>query len=130
MAFIMSNHTEGSDDILGLYPPAGPDWQKSIAKDVTQALIGVEMQSPDPQGLAEHWGRIVGIPVSKNPGGEPELKLPNCSFRFVKGTSDLMSGLTFRVGDIAAVRDAAKAKGHTVSGDSFSLGGVTFRLSA
>ena len=26
--------------------------------------------------------------------------------------------------------DAAKAKGHTVSGDSFALGGVTFRLVA
>jgi len=28
------------------------------------------------------------------------------------------------------VRDAAKAKGHAVSGDSFMLGGVTFRLLA
>ena len=88
------------------------------------------MQSPDPQGLAEHWGRIVGIPVSKNQGGEPELKLPNCSFRFVKGDSEIMSGLTFRVGDIAAVRNAAKARGHAVSGDSFLLGGVTFHLAA
>jgi len=36
-AFIEFNHTAGSDDILGAYPPAGPDWQKSIRKDVTQA---------------------------------------------------------------------------------------------
>jgi hypothetical protein len=41
-----------------------------------------------------------------------------------------MSGLTFRVGDIASVRDAAKTRGHPVSGDSFLLGGVTFRLVA
>jgi len=41
-----------------------------------------------------------------------------------------MSGVTFRVSDIAAVRDAAKARGHDVSGDSFPLGGVTFRLVA
>ena len=132
-AFIEFNHTDGSDDILGPYPPAGPDWQKSIRKDVTQALIGVEMQSPDPQGLAEHWGRIVGIAVSKDQSGEPELKLPNCSFRFVKGDSEIMSGLTFRVGDIAAVRHAAKAKeGHAVSRrHSFSVsGGVTFHLDA
>ena len=65
-AFIEFNHTAGSDDILGPYPPAGPDWQKSIRKDVTQALTGVEMQSPDPMWLAEHWGRILGIAVSKN----------------------------------------------------------------
>jgi hypothetical protein len=129
-AFIEFNHTDGSDDILGSYPPAGPDWQKSIRKDVTQALIGVEMQSPDPKGLAEHWGRIIEIPVTETRAGEPELKLPNCSFRFVNGASDIMSGLTFRVSDIAKVRDAAKAKGHAVSGDSFELGGVTFRLAA
>jgi hypothetical protein len=129
-AFIEFNHTDGSDDILGAYPPAGPDWQKSIRKDVTQALTGVEMQSPDPQGLAEHWGRIIEIAVSTNQAGEPELKLPNCRFRFVKGASEIMSGLTFRVGDIAAVRDAAKKKGHALSGDSFFLGGVTFNLAA
>ena len=127
-AFIEFNHTDGSDDILGPYPPAGPDWQKAIRKDVTQALVGVEMESPEPQALAEHWGRIIEIAVSSNAAGEPELKLPNASFRFVKGASDIMSGLTFRVGDVARVRDAAKAKGHAVSGDSFLLGGVTFRL--
>lgn len=129
-AFIEFNHTDGSDDILGPYPPAGPDWQKSIAKDVTQALTGVEMQSPEPLALAEHWGKIIGIDVSGDQGGEPELKLPNCSFRFVKGESEIMSGLTFRVSDVAKVRDAAKTRGHAVSGGSFLLGGVTFHLVA
>jgi hypothetical protein len=129
-AFIEFNHTDGSDDVLGPYPPAGPDWAKSIRKDVTQALTGVEMQSPDPAGLAEHWGRIIGIPVSNHPGGEPALKLPNCSLRFTEGAGDIMSGLTFRVGDVAAVRDAAKNRVYAASGDSFLLGGVTFRLEA
>ena len=129
-AFIEFNHTDGSDDILGAYPPAGPDWQKAIRKDVTLALTGVEMESPEPRVLAEHWGKIIGIPVSAGKSGEPELKLPNASLRFVKGASDIMSGLTFWVGDIAAVRDAAKTKGRPVSGDSFLLGGVTFHLVA
>jgi hypothetical protein len=97
---------------------------------VTLALTEVEMQSPDPQGLAAHWGKILGIAVSKGAGGEPELKLPNAGFCFVKGTSDLMSGLTFKVADIAKVRDAARAEGCKVSGDSFDLCGVTFRLVA
>jgi hypothetical protein len=129
-AFVEFNHTDGSDDILGAYPPAGPDWQKSIRKGVTKALMGVEMQSPDPQGLAKHWGRIIGIPVGKDQNGEPELKLPNCSFRFVNGTSEIMSGLTFAVADIAVVLDAARKKGHALSGDSFLLGAVTFHLVA
>jgi hypothetical protein len=129
-AFIEFNHTEGSDDTLGPYPPAGPDWQKSIRKDVTQALVGVEMESPEPEQLASHWGQIIGIPVAKNANGEPTLTLPNCTFNFVKGFRGIMSGLTFRVGDVAKVGDAARAKGHTVAGDTFFLGGVTFALVA
>lgn len=129
-AFIELNHTDGSDDILGVYPPAGPEWQKSIRKDTTLALTGVEMQSSDPQGLAEHWGKILQLPVSKGADGAPELKLPNASFRFVKGASDLMSALTFKVADIAKVRDAARAKGCATSGDGFDLCGVRFDLTA
>jgi hypothetical protein len=127
-AFIEFNHTDGSDDNLGSYPPAGPDWQKSIRKDVTRALVGVEMQSPEPHGLAEHWGRIIGIPVSRNARGESELALVNCSFRFVEGASDAMSGLAFQVNDVAKVRAAARARSYAVSGDSFLLGGVDFHL--
>ncbi len=129
-AFIEFNHTAGSDNILGPYPPAGPDWQNSIRKDVTQALTEVEMASPEPEVLAAHWGKIIGIPVSTSRNGEPELKLPNASFRFVTGVADIMSGLTFKVADVADVRNAARAKGFAVSGDSFELGGVTFRLVA
>jgi hypothetical protein len=129
-AFIEFNHTEGSDDVLGPYPPAGPDWQNAVRKDVTQALVGVEMQSPDPKGLAAHWGRIIGVEAGTNDKGEAELKFPNADFRFVEGDSEIMSGLNFRVGDVHAVSNAAKAKGYAVSGDSFSLGGIVFHLAA
>jgi hypothetical protein len=129
-AFIEFNHTDGSDDVLGPYPPAGPDWQKSIRKDVTQALIGVEMQSPDPEGLAAHWGKIIGVVVNKTDGGDAQLKLPTCILRFVKGESEIMSALEFRVRDAAAVCEAARARGLAVAGNEFVLGGVNFRLAA
>jgi hypothetical protein len=129
-AFIEFNHTDGSDDVLGVYPPAGPDWQKSIRRDTTLALTDVEMASPEPEVLAAHWGKIIGVPVSRNQNGDLELKLPNASFRFVEGACDLMSGLTFKVVDIAKVRDAAKAKGCKVAGDGFDLCGVRFSLTA
>ena len=129
-AFIEFNHTDGSDDVLGPYPPAGPDWPKHIRKDTTVALTEVEMQGPDPEGLAAHWGRIIGIAASKGAEGVPLLKLPNATFRFVKGPVELMTGLTFRVRDIAKVREAAKARGCAVDADDFDLCGVRFRLAA
>jgi hypothetical protein len=124
-AFIEFNHTDGSDDILGPYPPAGPDWQKAIRKDTTLALTEVEMQSPEPLALAAHWGRILGVAADG-----ATVKLPNSTFRFVKGEAEIMSGLTFKVSDKAKVLDAAKAKGCAVSGDAFFLCGVTFKLTA
>ncbi len=129
-AFIEFNHTAGSDDLLGPYPPAGPDWQKFIRKDVTLALTEVEMQSPQPQALASHWGRILQIPLSPAESGEGELKLPNCRFRFVSGASEIMSALTFRVSDVGKVCEAARSKGYAVSGNEFLIGGVVFRLVA
>jgi hypothetical protein len=128
-AFIEFNHTDGSDDVSGAYPPAGPDWQEYIHKEVTQVLTGVEMQGPDPVGLAEHWGRILGLPVSRGEGGAVELKLPNAVFRFAEGESEIMSALDFRVADAEHVCKAARARGYDVSGNEFLLGGVVFRLS-
>jgi hypothetical protein len=127
-AFIEFNHTDGTDDTLSPYPPAGPDWQNFIRKDVTQALVVVEMESPEPEDLARHWGRIIGIPVSKSERGDVQIVLPNCTFQFVEGRSEIMSALTFRVSDVGKVGDAARARGHTFAGDSFFLGGVTFVL--
>jgi hypothetical protein len=128
-AFIEFNHTANSDNIRGSYPPAGLDWHKAIRDDVTSVLTEVVVTSPDPQGLADHWGRIIGIPPVGTKAGS-EIALINCKIRFVEGDNEIMSALTFRVRDPAAVLDAAHAKGHAVTGNSFFLSGVDFQLTA
>jgi len=127
-AFIELNHTSGSDNIRGPYPPAGPDWDKAIRTDVTQALTAVEMQSLDPADLAAHWGRILALPVSEGADGNAELKLPNATFRFVQGASEAMTALTFKVADVGKVREAAKAQGVSSAPGGFTIAGVEFRL--
>ena len=127
-AFIEFNHTEGSDDIIGPYPPAGPDWQQSIRLDTTVALTSVELQSPDPEDLARHWGRIIGVSVSRGEHDAPELVLPNARLRFMPGGTEAMTGLEFRVHDVAQVMDAARSRGCPCGGTSFLLGGVTFHV--
>ena len=129
-AFVDFNRTENSDGILGPYTVAGPTWQKFIRKDTTQALVGLEIESPDPASLAAHWAKIVEVLVSKNAAGEPTLSFVNSSFRFIKGPKEVLGGLVFKVTDVASVREAAKARGLKVDGDSFHLCGVNFRLVA
>jgi hypothetical protein len=129
-AFIEFNHTVGSDDVLGPYPPAGPDWQRAIRTDVTQALTGVEMQGPQPGDLAAHWGRILDLPVSTGSNGAAELKLPNATFRFVEGNAEAMTTLDFKVADRTRIAEAAKAEGLELIDDAFTLAGVAFRFTA
>ena len=90
----------------------------------------LEVESPDPPGLAAHWARLIEVPVGKAASGEPELSFVNCSFRFIKGPKEVLGGLLFKVNDVATVREAARARGLKVDADSFHLGGVNFRLVA
>ncbi|MDB5617882.1 hypothetical protein [Tardiphaga sp.] len=127
-AFIEFNHTEGSDGMMAPYPPAGPDWQRSIRTDTTVALTGVELQSPDPWDLARHWGGIFGIPVTPDEFERPEIVLGNVRLRFRRGGSEAMTGLTFQVRDVPQVLGAARSRGCPCGGDSFWLAGVTFHV--
>lgn len=127
-AFIELNHADGSDDLLGPYPPAGPHWQRAIRKERTLALTEVELQSPDPADLAAHWGRILEISPSVDAEGLQQLLLPNARLRFRHGARESMSGLTFRVTDVGRIAAAARARGRAVNGDQLTLAGVTFRL--
>lgn len=129
-AFIEFNHTADSDNILGPYPPAGPDWHKAIRKDVTMALTGVEMASSDPQGLADHWSRILGVSVSRDENGHPVIALMNGTFRFVEGESEVMTALSFAVADIDGIKKRAALRGYDVNVNAFEIGGVDFRLVA
>ena len=123
-AFIEFNRTADSDNIYGAYPPAGPDWAKAIRTDVTQALTGVTMQSPDPDGLAAHWSDIIGIPVSAS----DEVKLPNATLRFAEGPAELMTALTFKVTDPDAVLAEARSRSLPVKDNVVALCGVDFVL--
>ncbi|CCD96301.1 conserved hypothetical protein [Bradyrhizobium sp. ORS 375] len=129
-AFIELNHTDGSDDVLGPYPPAGPDWTRAIRGDVTTALTEVVLQSPEPAALAAHWGRILDVAPAAADNGAWQLTLPNARLRVTPGQRELMSGLGFRVKDVSRVIDAARARGYVAPSNAFEIAGVTFALTA
>jgi hypothetical protein len=128
-AFIEFNHTAGSDDVRGPYPPAGPDWSRAIRTDVTEALLAVELQSPDPWDLAHHWGRILQLEARERDGGG-EIALPNATLHFVEGAAEALTALTFKVRDVNEVCQTARDKGLDVQGNAFRLSGVQFRVGA
>jgi hypothetical protein len=130
-AMIELNHTRGGDDLTGAYHPAGPDWRAAVRTDQTKALIETEIETPVPEELARHWGRILELPVR---GGARDARIELAhggAIRFVEapdGKTECLGGLRIAMSDVRRACAAAVARGCTVENNSFHLAGVHFRL--
>lgn len=130
-AMIEFNQTPGGEDIFGPYHPAGPDWSKAVRTSQTKALVEIELESVEPKKLAAQWAQIVEAPVSRTPEGDPRIVLQGAAIRIVTvpaGKPDCLGALRIAVADVARAKATAAARGCTVAGESFHLGGVHFRL--
>jgi hypothetical protein len=126
VSFIDFGYTHGSDEIMGPHAAAGPNWQRAIRTDTTQALIGLEIESPDPASLARHMAKIIEVPVDSE-NGSPQLTFDNCRFSYMRGPSDGLGGLLFQVTDASRVLGRARDRGYDTTGDCFHIAGVRFR---
>ena len=130
-AMIELNQTRGGDALTGAYHPAGPDWRSAIRTDQTKALVETEIETPEPENLARHWGNILELPVGGG-GRDPTIALAHGgAIRFVAapdGRTECLGGLRIELADVQRACEAAAARGYKVEGNSFHLGGVHFRL--
>jgi len=112
-------------------PAGGSGWESHVRQDVTQDIIGVELQGDDPAALADLWSRVLDAPL-EHEDGVPLLKLNNAALSFVQATDGRgagLSGLTLAVHDPEGVRARAGKRGRPVNGDRIDICGVWFRLS-
>jgi hypothetical protein len=112
-------------------PAGGSDWRKAKRTEVVSAYSAVELQSPDPAGLAERWSKIAGSTVRKDARGRHEMPLDNASVRFVEATDgrgEGLSGIDIVVDDRARLNSAAEKRGLTISGDQLTICGTRFYL--
>ena len=49
----------------------GPSWRSHMKTDVTKALVGAELQSPQPGALAARWGQVFGREPTPGRGRSP-----------------------------------------------------------
>jgi hypothetical protein len=130
-SFLEFNHTVGGEALDGPYHPAGPDWQKTVRRDVTRTLLAAELQSPDPQALAERWSAIIERPVTRSAADALEIALDLGVLRFVEardGRGEGLSGLDLEIANRAAIVAAAKQRGKILAGDTVTVCGTRFRL--
>jgi hypothetical protein len=119
---------QGAD---GPWHPAGNDWKSAVQTERAAAMVGAELQSPDPDALAARWGEILDRPVAKGVGGAAEITLDNATLRFVAasdGRGEGLGGVDLQAGDRDGILAAAKGASLDVNGDSINICGTRFRL--
>jgi hypothetical protein len=112
------------------HPVGGTGWEDKVRQDVTIDYRGVELQSTDPVGLAELWGKVAGLPIERD-GAELQMALNNVTVRFVAeddGRGAGLGGLDIVVANRDHVLGEAKARGCYVSDDRVDICGTRWYL--
>lgn len=120
-----------ANDFTGNWEPAGGTaWFDKVDQSVTVDYAAVELQGPDPVGLAELWGKVAGLPVRRD-GSVLHMALNNVDVRFVAaedGRGYGLGGLDLKVRDAARIKARAQARGCAVEENQVTVCGVRFRL--
>lgn len=109
-AMIEFNHTDGGESLDGPYHPAGADWVRTVRPDALPRLEAVEVEGPDPAGLAAHWAALMQVPVIAEEGA-PAIRLPRGLFLFRPGPAERLIGLALALADPARAAATAAARG-------------------
>ncbi len=112
---------------------AGPDWKRHVRPDGARAIVGAELQSPDPEALASRWGQVFARKPTAKGDGSFEIALDAGRLRFVSardGRDEGVGGIDVAVPDPAAALARAKARGLRAGGDTVEICGTRIRLVA
>ncbi|MEM7079077.1 MAG: VOC family protein [Pseudomonadota bacterium] len=130
-AAFLEIESDAHNDFTGNWHPVnGTGWEHKVCQDVTVDFTAVELQSPDPVDLAALWGRVTGLPVSRD-GSEMRIELNNVALRFVEaqdGRGPGLSGLDIVVADREHILREAKQRNCYVSDDQVDICGVHWYL--
>ncbi len=121
----------GGDDVGGPWYPAGKNWEPYVNTSRVSGISGAELQSPEPQRLAQRWAEIAEIDLGTDADGHPQMQLDNATVRFVEATDgrgEGLGGIDVTTTDRAAVLDAADRMNCAVSDDEVAIAGLRVYL--
>lgn len=122
------DRTEGGRDLDGPYHPAGEHWLGWQRLDRVSGIPLLEVETPDPRGLAGHWSRLMDRPVRQE-DGRPRIDFDLGAVRFAAapaGTPERLSTAWLEVADPAAVLGAARRRGLRIEDGGLHLAGMRF----
>ncbi|MDH3681348.1 MAG: hypothetical protein OEV40_15520 [Acidimicrobiia bacterium] len=122
---------EGGDAVGGPWYPAGKNWEPYVRTDQVGGISAAEIQSPDPQPLADRWSAMAEIDLTASADGHPQIELDNATLRFVEATDgrgEGLGGIDVVANDREAILAGARARDCYVSDDEVSVAGLRVYL--
>jgi len=119
------------DEVGGSWTPAGSNWEPYVCTDRVSSIAAAELQSPDPQRLAERWSQIAQIDLGTDSDGHPTIQLDNATLRFVPeadGRGEGLGGIDVTTVDREAVLAAARTRDCYVNDNQVALAGLRVNL--
>ncbi|MCZ6617102.1 MAG: hypothetical protein O7E57_03135 [Gammaproteobacteria bacterium] len=118
------------DDFDGNWEPAGGlAWQEKVDQSSIVDMVGVELQGPQPEVLAQHWAQILGLPMND----DLTVEINNARLRFVEATDGRgpgLSGIDLTVADKPGILKRAKERRAYVSDQQLTISGFHFYLTS
>jgi hypothetical protein len=118
-------------------PPDSP-WHPAASKRtpargaaLVRAMTGAELQSDDPERLAERWSEVMELPLTRDERARPVIILDDARLRFVPptdGRGEGLAGLDLACADAADVLARAKAHGLPADHDMVVVCGMRLYL--
>ncbi len=108
---------------------AGPDWEARTRRGT--ALVGAELQGPDPAALAARWAQVLDRPASEDGDGGYVIALDDGALSFAAARDERgegLAGIVVRVPDPAGALAAARARGLATDGNRVEICGTRIRL--
>ncbi len=138
--FEMEQMTNAVDDRSdGPWWPAGKNWQSFVRTDRVTAICGAELQSPDPQRLADRWSAIAEIDLVDDASGNPTMSFGELggsdinpsTIRFVEavdGRGEGLGAIDVVAPGRADILAGAKARDRYVDDDQVVVAGLRVNL--
>ncbi|MCZ6643345.1 MAG: hypothetical protein O7F71_17355 [Gammaproteobacteria bacterium] len=116
------------DDFDGNWEPAGGlAWEEKVDQSSIVDMVGVELQGPQPEALAQRWAQVLGRPMRD----DLTVEINNATLRFIEavdGRGPGLSGVDLIVRDKPAILKRAKKRRAYVSDTQLTICGFHFYL--
>lgn len=118
------DRSDGNERLDGAYWPAGPHWLEHQRLDRVAGIPWIDVETPDLNGLAVHWARLIDVPIGAGDDDATVLRFDLGGVRFRPGAPERLAAVHVEVADPAAVLAAARGEGLVLEGGGFDFCGV------